>query len=398
MDLSRRAFLAAAGASGVSLATSPAPAAELPLPLTVAVRSPWMANQVALTSDNVLFLGLPRYARDKPTPSLARRDPDGTLRPFPGNGWNTWAPGGDGREAFVYLNAVHIFADDTVWCVDQGSLSPDAFPREYATPQPGAQKLVQLDARSGEIIRILRSDDTILSAGAQMNDRRLHGSMLYVTDSGLGGIIAHNLATGTTMRRLAGTRVVEAIATDIPPILAQVQGGKTFHPPNSDMIEITADGRWLYWAAPTGPLYRIDKRYLNDPAASDDDLLGHVEHVFDNRFAGGCSMDSVGNIYFSETATQHIAMLAPSGRTAVLTSDPALIRPDGSFISRDRHLYIPVKQAVASTPAGTARVPSPPHFNIYALALPRRSNGIAIGDQVTGAALRMDGGMVRSIM
>ncbi|OBR53129.1 twin-arginine translocation signal domain-containing protein [Paraburkholderia tropica] len=119
MALDRRKFLYAAGAFGASLGTGSVFGADGQLKLRVAVRSPWMANQVALTSDGVLFLGLPRYAADKPTPSIARRAADGTLVPFPGNAWNDWRPGNDGRDAFVYLNSVHIFSDDTVWCVDQ---------------------------------------------------------------------------------------------------------------------------------------------------------------------------------------------------------------------------------------------------------------------------------------
>jgi hypothetical protein len=92
-----------------------------------------MANQGALTRDNILFLGLPRYARDQTMPSLARRLADGSLAPFTGSAWNDWQSGNDGREAFVYHNSVHIFADDTIWCVDQGSLSPGVFPHFNAT-------------------------------------------------------------------------------------------------------------------------------------------------------------------------------------------------------------------------------------------------------------------------
>lgn len=376
-QLSRRDLLAATGAAGVAL-TMPAHATEAPAPLRVAVRSPWMANQVVLTGDDLLFLGLPRYAPDKPTPSLARREADGSLAPFPGNGWNSWTPGKDGREAFVYLNSVHIFADDTVWCVDQGSLRAAVFPG-FSVPQPGAQKLVQLDPKSGSILDIIRFDDTILPAGAQMNDLRLHGTVMYITDSGLGGLIVHDRATGKTLRRLSGSKVVKAAATRVPSILAHVQGNETFHPPNSDLIEITADGKWLYWASPTGPLYRVETRYLHDPGVSDAILLRHVEHVFDNTFAGGCAMDSLGNIYFAETATQRITILSPSGATAVLTSDPRLVRPDGLFISCDRQLYIPVKQAVTLTEQ-TADLP----FAVYTIALPGIKDGIALGRAVAG--------------
>jgi hypothetical protein len=244
MRISRRGFLALAGATTASVAASPGlAAAEASLPIDVAVRSPWMADQVALTSENTMFLGLPRYASDKPTPSLARREADGSLTPYPGNSWNEWRPGDDGRESFVYLNSVHVFADDTVWCVDQGSLSDGIFPNVNATLDPGAQKLVQLDPRSGSVLNVQRFDDAILPRGAQMNDLRLHGPMMYVSDSGLGGLIVHDTSTGTTMRRLSGDRVVMASLTDVPDILAHVKGGEVFHPPNSDMIEITDDGK-----------------------------------------------------------------------------------------------------------------------------------------------------------
>jgi len=341
-----------------------------------------MANQVALTTTNELFLGLPRYAADKPTPSLARREPDGDIRPFPGNTWNDWKPGNDGREAFVYLNSVHIFADDTVWCVDQGSLSEHLFPGANAMLHPHAQKVVQLDARSGKILKVLTFDEAILPPGAQLNDLRFHGQIMYLTDSGLGALIVHDLKTGRTLRRMSGQPVLKASKTAIPAILAHVKGGATFPPPNSDMIEITADGKWLYWASPTGPLFRIETRFLNDLALADEDLVSHVQRVYDNNFSGGCSMDSLGNVYFSETTTQHITVLSPTGKTATLASSANLIRPDGSFISHDRHLYIPVKQPL-TTPDATSGLANGATFVTYAIALPRSFNGIPLGSAVT---------------
>jgi hypothetical protein len=340
-----------------------------------------MANQVALTSNDVLFLGLPRYARDRPTPSLARREPDGSLAPFPGNRWNQWSPGDDGRNTFVYLNSVHIFADDTVWCVDQGTLAPGLFPGVNRTLHPRAQKLVRLDSYSGRILEVLRFDETILPRGAQMNDLRFFGAMMYISDSGLGGIIVHNRSSGRTMRRLSGNRLVKASATTVPAMLDHIKGNKPFRPPDSDLIEVTADGKWLYWAAPTGPLYRVETRLLDDPAVTDEDLARHVEHVYDNNFSGGCSMDSEGNLYFSETATHAIRILSPAGKTAVLVSDPVLGRPDGSFIGNDRRLYIPVK---VTMPVAASKGAREAPFVTYSVALPERFDGIALGSAVSG--------------
>lgn len=129
--------------------------------------------------------------------------------------------------------------------------------------------------------------------GAQMNDLRFHGNALYITDSGLGGIIVHDMTSGKTQRRLSGKPVVKVSDKAPPAMLSGIKGGKTFHPPNSDMIEITADGKWLYWAA-------------------------------------------------------------PSGETRVIASDARLLRPDGTFISADRQLYIPVKQPLPAQPGAAA--------------------------------------------
>ena len=96
----------------------------------------------------------------------------------------------------------------------------------------------------------------------------------------------------------------------------------------------------------TGPVYRVETRFLHDGALSDEELATHVEHVFDNNFSGGCAMDSLGNLYFSETTTHNIRILSPSGRSAVLVASPESIRPDGTFIGHARRLYIPVKQPV----------------------------------------------------
>ncbi|KEA51434.1 hypothetical protein DT73_18955 [Mangrovibacter sp. MFB070] len=373
MTATRRQFLI--GLSALTLLKSPLSFAKAPatLNMKIFIRSPWMVNQVALTSKNQVFLGAPRYARNKSTPSLVRQEKDGSLKPFPGNQWNEWQPGKDAANAFVYLNSVHIFDDDTVWCVDQGSLNPGVFSAQEATLQPGAQKIIRLEPDTGEIINIIRFDNTILPPGAQMNDLRLHQSVLYISDSGVGAIIIHDLQTGKTLRRLSGMAVVRASDKKPPSILDHIKGGKSFNPPQSDLIEITQDGKWLYWASPTGPLYRAETRFLRDESLSDAQLAAKVEKVFDNNFSGGCCMDSQGNVYFSETARHVISVYSPSGQYRTLVEDPRLNRPDGTFISKDRKLYIPEK------------VPLPDDRNSWAVFvadLPGTWQGIPLGGAV----------------
>jgi hypothetical protein len=69
----------------------------------------------------------------------------------------------------------------------------------------------------------------------------------------------------------------------------------------------------------------------------------------------------------------------------VLASRPTLIRPDGSFISLDRHLYIPVKQPVESPLDDVVDEHPPAPFVTYSIALPENFRGIRLGGPVTGA-------------
>ncbi|SEG72546.1 Major royal jelly protein [Actinacidiphila yanglinensis] len=400
MEFTRRRFLSAAstvavGAAGAvtmsgcgsdkkPAAASRSDAKDPELKLTVAARSPWMANQVALTRANTLFLGLPRFPGHETTPSVARRESDGSVAAFPGNTWNQWKAGDDGRNAFVYVNSVHIFADDTVWCVDQGGLRADSAPKELSTPKPGAQKIVQFDPRSGEALQVLRFGDDILPPGAQMNDLRIHGTTMYVTDSGLGALIVHDLSTGKTTRRLSGYKEMLGVTAPAPATAAPGKTQSKHKTPKSDMIELTRDGKWLYWAAPTGPFYRVATDVLRDTSVSDAQLATHVQHVADIPLSGGCAMDTLGNLYLSDIDNKRIVLMPPSGRKTVLAANTGLVSPDGSFLSAERRLYVPAPQTERTQLFGNPKDLTEKPFLIYSLPLPGEFDGVQLGNAVTG--------------
>lgn len=399
MEITRRRFLSTASAiamgtagavaaSGCGAQEKSATAAPEPeLKLTVAARSPWMANQVALTSANDLFLGLPRFPGHETTPSVARRNPDGSVVAFPGNSWNEWKPGDDGKNAFVYVNSLHIFADDTVWCVDQGGLRPDASPKELSTPKPGAQKIVQFDPHSGKVLDVLRFGEDTLPTGAQMNDLRIHGSTVYLTDSGLGGLIVHDLSTGKTMRRLSGYKEMLGVVAPTATATATGKSKSKHRTPKSDMIEITQDGKWLYWAAPTGPFYRVATDLLRDARVSDAQLATHIEHVADIPLTGGCAMDTHGNLYLSDLDNKRILLMPPSGKKTVLAANPELVSPDGSFIGADRRLYVPAPQSERTELFGNPKDLTKKPFLILSLELPKKFDGTELGNAVTGQSV-----------
>ncbi|OBZ97154.1 hypothetical protein ADU59_05650 [Pararhizobium polonicum] len=379
MKLGRRTFMAAVGiavASGLN-PTRRAMAEANELLHTVAAEVPWFCNQIALTTSGDMFFGLPRYPDYDQTPSLAKRGSDGKPVAFPGNGWNEWKPGDDGRESFVYVNSIHIFKDNTVWVVDQGALRADSYPPELSEPRPGAQKLVQLDPDTGAVLQVLRFDESILPRGAKMNDLRVYGEHIYVTDSGLGALIYHNLKSGQTLRRMSGFPQMQA--KEDPKL--QQGNHKT---PKIDMIEVSQDGEWVFAAAPTGPFIKVKASAVRDPSIDDEALASQVvEHAAIAR-SGGCALDTNGNLYLSELDNKRVTVLTPDGLTAVVTSDEEFISPDGSFISADRKLYIPVTQSRRTRLFGNKQDMVKRPWKIYVVDLPKEIAGIKLGNSLNG--------------
>ena len=62
---------------------------------------------------------------------------------------------------------------------------------------------------------------------------------------------------------------------------------------------VSPDGRWLYYQPCSGPLYRIDTRWLDDGSIGDAERAKHVERFADTPPTGGTGIDTAGNIYVS---------------------------------------------------------------------------------------------------
>lgn len=328
----------------------------------------WLCNALALTSTNRLFVGLPRWPGFEKTPSIAEVMPDGSLKPFPGGDWNAWEPGKPNDKALVKINTIHIFDDDTLWAIDQGE---DA----GATGINPGQKILQFDTRTGKLLRSISLPADVLPAGANLNDLRLDSHHIYLTDSGLGAIIVVNLQTGASARRLA-----DHPSTKMNPERRPIgEGGHILlmpdgsdHQVHSDPIEISPDGKWLYYQALSGPLWKVPTKALHDTHVSEKALGELVEFVYDTGPLTGTAIDSAGNLYLAEYDKPRVTVLSPDGTLRVVVEDEKLWNPDAMIISNKRELYIPVPQSarMASNrgPGGVNALQLP--FKIYKLKLP----------------------------
>lgn len=298
-------------------------------------------NAVTLTRSNRMFAAMPRWPGFEKTPAVVEILSDGTLKPYPGKGYNDWRPGADALNAFVCINTVHCFDGRHLWVLDTGTVPLATDPR-----QAGAQKLVQIDTETDTVVKTYRFD-TLLPVGSSLNDLRMTKEKIYLTESDVGSIVVIDRRSGAMLRRLRDDPSTKALPSrpKIGP------GGKWMTLPdgkpqmtNADPIELSPDHRWLYYSPASGPLFRVETRYLNDATLSEADLGKRVEYVYDMPTVGGTAMDDHGNMFFAESARPRISALAPDGTLRIVVEDDRLWGADALFITPDRHLYIPMSQ------------------------------------------------------
>lgn len=227
------------------------------------------------------------------------------------------------------------------------------------------------DPSSGETVKIIRFDETSLPAGGAPNDLRIHGHSVYVTDSGLGGLLIHDLISGKTIRRLSECSLLRK------PERIDQKGyrGRILEDENGkrpsvhrDVIEVSPDGKWLYYATPTGPLYRIPTASLHDTRLSDDAQEKLIEKVTAIPSVGGSAIDAAGNIYLSNVEKRSVDKLLPDGRLEALVEDEKLMTPDALVIS-EGWIYVPAPQIeyLADNNKGKDKTLGP--WKIYRFAL-----------------------------
>ncbi|TMV57065.1 glyoxalase, partial [Thioclava sp. BHET1] len=295
---------------------------------------PWIVNAVAVSDDGRMFLSLPHWPTSADSPSVAEVMPDGKLKPFPGGKVNAWKPGGDSANELVDVNTIHIFDGKTLWVVDDG--------RYLHGPRAGgdkAQKLMQFDIKTGKLLKTYYFSKEVMPENGTINDLRMDAGYIYVTDSGVGGIIVIDRKTGTMLRRLSEDKFTKADPKR-PPYgedgLPLVGKNGEMAEVNSDPIELGPKDEWLYFATLTGPMYRVPTKLLRDPEVSNADVEKAVEFYYDTPPITGTAMDTKGNLYLAEMDRPRITVVHPDGSLSVLAESSKLWGPDALFIDTKR--------------------------------------------------------------
>jgi sugar lactone lactonase YvrE len=349
-------------AAGILLSVSGAATAPA---LTLFAQSRSMIwNAVAVERENVYVAG-PRWTGSK-GPSVARLDARGRPIPYPNIVWNAWREGADAMKAFVDVNALRLDDKGSLWTVDTDS------PQFGGNPLPGGAKLVQIDIGTGTVTRVIAFGPEIALQGSYVDDVRFHDDFAYLTDAGRPGIIVINLATGAMRRVLEN--IPSTTAPDDRPIV--VDGSILMGPDgkplrvHTDPLEVSPDGEWLYFGTLEGPWSRIATRWLDDFTAPPETIRTKVEPWADLPPVGGTAMDSNGDLYFSDLATNSLKRRSPDGQVSIILQDPRLHWADAPMIDAQHRIWLPVPQLdrVATFHGGKSHVQWP--IALYRLALP----------------------------
>ncbi|GAB3023763.1 SMP-30/gluconolactonase/LRE family protein [Spirosoma pulveris] len=293
-------------------------------------------NGVTTTDSGRVFVCFPRR-EDETGLRVGEIRADGTISPYPDEEWNTLSANQTTRPAFIRVRSLRIGPDHNLWIVDTGQLKP--------TPEPMVEgaKVVVIKVETNQIIRVIPLDG-VVKANSLVDDVRITPSHIYLTDAGAPALIVLDRQSGRGRRILEDDDSV----TDMRPILAE---GQILRYPNgeevrihADQLEVSPDGRYLYFQPASGLMSRIDTFFVNDVTLPPADVAKQVQLFVDTPGTGGTTIDADGNMYLSDINLSRILKITPDGKTSVLIADPRLIWVGSMWIDDAGFLWLPAGQ------------------------------------------------------
>ena len=310
-----------------------------------------ITNGVTLTPDAKRIFMVIQVQTGQELPQFAEYV-NGALVPFPNAAFNQYAAGQDASNAFVHVNAARFGPDGTLWVVDVGHGIGEQ------NTVPHAAKLVGFDLATGAVTHVYYFDP-VIHENSFVDDVRFDGDYAYLTDAGRPGLIVVHLTDGTMYRALDK----QPSTTALRPIFAAGHAAITatgglfyFH---ADQLEVTPDGKTLYFEPASGPVSAIDVQYLNDATLPDAERATHVTEHAEIGSTGGSAIDAQGNMYATDVNRGGIVKILPSGKVIPLLYDPGAAALGGCVVDHGgRHAVgFPCRNLTARRGCTTGRTP-----------------------------------------
>ena len=233
---------------------------------------------ISVSEDNRIFVNFPRWTEDNAI-SVAELV-DGGVKPYPNEEWNAWRNAKKDEitpnDHWVCVQSIVADGRGSLWVLD-----PAAPAQAHMVAQ--GPKLVQISLANDQVAKVIAFDEDVAPQGSYLNDVRFSndGKYAYITDSGVvGALLVVDIAAGKTVRLLDGdpsTQMKKGLNVSVDgKVLRRPDGrGVEF---SADGIELSGDGKYLYWQAIKGDqLYRIPTDTLLGAGLRGEDVSGAVE-------------------------------------------------------------------------------------------------------------------------
>ena len=294
-----------------------------------------VTNGVTTTPDGRVFMVISRLDGSK-GPLVVEYTTDGKQTPFPNSTWNSWTAGDDPSNKLVRANSVRVGPDGNLWIVDIGS------PGAGKADLPNGPKVVVVDLKTNTVKRVYHLNGPSVEPFSFIDDIRFHGNNGYITDAGnSGAIIVMNLETGDAYRTLVNDKSVMVQHPMMAEHKEMLDENANPLKINADQMEVSPDGKYYYYQACSGPLYRIETQYLDDKSVPEKLREAHRVQFAHNGTTGGTAIDASGNLYVSDTDNNRVLRITPKGKSTVLVADPRLIWVDAMWVDDQGYLWMP---------------------------------------------------------
>ena len=301
---------------------------------------------ISVSEDNRIFVNFPRWTEDNAV-SVAELA-GGQLTPYPDTEWNAWRNARKDdvtpHDHWVCVQSIVADGRGSLWVLDA------AAPAQSLMVAKGP-KLVRIDLAGDRVAQVFAFDETLAPQGSYLNDVRFSpdGKYAYITDSGVkGALLVLDIAAGKTARVLDGDP-----STQVKKGLDVKADGKVLRRPDgrgvefsADGIELSGDGKYLYWQAIKGDtLYRIPTDALHGAGMRGEDVAGQVEPYGKNGVCDGLLFDrGSARLYLTSPEDDAIKLrdlaAGPDAPVQLVVRDARLRWPDTFSQGPDGTIYV----------------------------------------------------------
>ncbi len=286
---------------------------------------------LAISRRDRMFVNFPRWSKE--TPVSVGEIIDGVVKPFPNDSWNNWSKDVPAK-AFVCVQSIAIDDHDALWVLDTGY--------DLETDSSTNAHLYVFDIGKRKLLKEYAFPNTVVHGNSYLNDFRIDRKkgVVYLTDSGLGGIVVLDLKTAISKRVLGAHPSTLTERSEIV-----VEGRVRKHPVHSDGIELDRKNDYLYYCALMGEnIYRI-----KTDALLDDRIPEARRGQFVEKFATSGANDGIffcrdGNLFLSSLELNAISVARPDGTLEEVISGEAIKWPDTFAMDSKGNLYFTISQ------------------------------------------------------